>query len=81
MAKELAEAGRSVAVLEEGGYFTSEDFAGPPWERFMRMCRDSGTTVALGKPIILLPLGKAVGGTTVVNSGTCFRTPRAVLDR
>ena len=81
VAKELAEAGRSVAVLEEGAYFTSEDFVGPPWERFMRMCRDSGTTAALGKPIIPLPLGRAVGGTTVVNSGTCFRTPRKVLDR
>ena len=26
-----------------------------------------------------LPLGKCVGGTTVVNSGTCFRTPDDVL--
>jgi choline dehydrogenase-like flavoprotein len=78
-AKELAEAGLSVAILEEGGYFTSDDFDGPPWERFTRFCRDGGMTVALGKPIIPMPLGKAVGGTTLVNSGTCFRTPRNVL--
>ncbi|MCA1726964.1 MAG: GMC family oxidoreductase [Actinobacteria bacterium] len=80
-AKELAEAGLSVTVLEEGGYHTSEEFDGSPWDRFTRLCRDGGMTVALGKPIIPMPLGRAVGGTTLVNSGTCFRTPRSVLDR
>jgi choline dehydrogenase-like flavoprotein len=29
----------------------------------------------------VLPLGRGVGGTTLVNSGTCFRTPARVLDR
>ena len=79
-AKELAEAGLSVAVLEEGPYVTSEAFDAPPWERFTRLCRDGGMTVAVGKPLIPMPLGRAVGGTTLVNSGTCFRTPRKVLD-
>ena len=34
--------------------------------------------MALGNPPIALPLGRAVGGTTVINSGTCFRPPTAV---
>ena len=34
--------------------------------------------MALGNPPIALPLGRAVGGTTVINSGTCFRPPAAV---
>ena len=79
VAKELAEKGLSVVVLEEGGYFTRKDFAGPPWERLQRFYRANATTVALGLPTIPLPLGKAVGGTTLVNSGTCFRTPDRVL--
>jgi len=79
MAKELAEAGLSVVVLEEGAYFTRPDFAGPPWERFQKLYRANGTTVALGLPTIPLPLGKAVGGSTLINSGTCFRTPDRVL--
>jgi choline dehydrogenase-like flavoprotein len=29
----------------------------------------------------VLPLGRGVGGTTLINSGTCFRTPQHVLDR
>ncbi len=28
-----------------------------------------------------LPIGRAVGGTTVVNSGTCYRPPAAVVER
>jgi choline dehydrogenase-like flavoprotein len=81
IAKELAEAGRSVLIIEEGGYFTQDDFHGPPFERVLRTYRDQGTTMAYGRPVIPLPVGKAVGGTTVVNSGTCFRAPDQVLRR
>lgn len=79
VASELARAGLRVLILEEGGYFTQADFVGPPFERVQRMYRNGGATVALGRPTIPLPLGKCVGGTTVVNSGTCFRTPDRVL--
>jgi choline dehydrogenase-like flavoprotein len=80
VAKELAEAGWRVAVVEEGDYFTQDDFHGPLFDRVQRLYRDQGTTMALGWPPIPVPVGKAVGGTTVVNSGTCFRTPAFVLD-
>ena len=79
VARELAEGGLSVVVLEEGGYFTRGDFQGPPFERMLRLYRDGGLTAAAGRGIVPIPLGKAVGGTTVVNSGTCFRPPARVL--
>ena len=79
MARELAEGGLSVVVLEEGAYFTRQDFEGPPFERMLRLYRDGGLTAAVGRSIVPIPLGKAVGGTTVVNSGTCFRPPAHVL--
>ena len=82
VAATLAEAGLDVVVLEEGSHVTAQrDFVGPVFERFQRFCRDNGTTQVLGTPPIPLPLGKVVGGTTVVNSGTCFRAPDRVLDR
>ena len=81
VAKELAEVGLSVIVLEEGALFTRKDFAGPPWDRTRKMYRANGTTMALGRPSIPLPMGRAVGGTTLVNSGTCFRTPDRILER
>jgi choline dehydrogenase-like flavoprotein len=80
VAKELAEAGRSVIVLEEGAYFNKDDFAGPPMHRFQKIARDAGTTQTFSRRPIPLPLGKAVGGSTVINSGTCWRTPDKVLD-
>ncbi len=80
VAKELAQAGLSVIVIEEGGYFTLDDFAGPPMARFQRLARDAGTTQTFSRRPIPLPLGKAVGGTTVINSGTCWRAPDKVLN-
>jgi choline dehydrogenase-like flavoprotein len=81
VAKELAEGGLSVIVLEEGAYFRRSDFQGSPWERMQRLYRNRGLTAALGRSVVPIPLGKCVGGTTVVNSGTCFRTPERVLHR
>jgi len=81
VAKELAEAGYSVVVLEEGGHFTREDFDFSPGKAFTRLYRDASQTVTLGLPAIVVPQGKTVGGTTTINSGTCLRVPRHVLKR
>jgi choline dehydrogenase-like flavoprotein len=79
VAATLAEAGANVLVLEEGSQVSEQDLLGAPFDRFQRFCRDNGMTQVLGRPPIPLPLGKVVGGTTVVNSGTCFRAPERVL--
>ena len=42
--------------------------------------RDAGLTIAEGRPPIPVPVAKVVGGTTVINSGTCFRAPDSVLE-
>ncbi len=80
-ASELARAGWRVVVLEEGGYFTGEDLRGDVRFAFDRLYRDGGLTGTLGRPPIVVPLGRCVGGTTTVNSGTCYRTPDFVLSR
>lgn len=78
----LAERGLNVIVVEEGAQVSAEqDFVGPPFERFQRFCRDNATTQAWGTPPIPMPIGKVVGGTTVVNCGTCFRAPSQILTR
>src|SRR5260221_2475570 len=79
-AKELAEAGLKVIVLEEGEHFDRRDFIGPPPERLRRFYRGNGLTFTIGVPTISLPIGRGVGGSTLINSGTCFRTPEFVLD-
>nr|WP_317633588.1 GMC family oxidoreductase N-terminal domain-containing protein [Streptomyces sp. HUAS 14-6] len=81
-ARTLARAGLDVVVLEEGRHHSTESFGRrPPLDRFTELYRDGGATIALGRPPLLLPVGRAVGGTTVVNSGTCYRTPDHVLTR
>jgi len=81
IAKELAEGGMRVIVLEEGDWWSTDQFAARPRDMLPKLYRDGGQTVTLGVPALVLPVGKAVGGTTVVNSGTCFRTPACVLER
>jgi choline dehydrogenase-like flavoprotein len=78
-ARALARAGLDTVIVEEGERWSVERIRGShPLDRFAGIYRDGGTTMALGNPPIALPLGRAVGGTTVINSGTCFRPPAAV---
>jgi choline dehydrogenase-like flavoprotein len=77
----LAEAGRRVAVLEEGALHEPAAMTARPRDMMARLYRDGGQLATIGEPPIVLPLGRGIGGTTLVNSGTCFRTPQRVLDR
>jgi choline dehydrogenase-like flavoprotein len=79
-AKELAEAGLRVVVLEEGDWHPPESLTARPRDMLVELYRDAGQIATVGTPPIVLPLGRAVGGTTLVNSGTCFRTPDHVLE-
>ncbi len=81
VAKELAEAGYRVVVIEEGEYFKRQDFDFHASRALTRFYRDAGQSVTLGLPFVLLLQGMTVGGTTTVNSGTCLRLPRHVLKR
>jgi choline dehydrogenase-like flavoprotein len=80
VAKELAEGGMRVAVLEEGERLTTDDFTARPRDMTSRLYRDAGQIATVGNVPVVLPLGSAIGGSTLINSGTCFRTPAAVLE-
>jgi choline dehydrogenase-like flavoprotein len=80
VARELAERGRDVALVEEGAFLTGRDFTGNPREMIDLLYRNRGLTGTLGRPMIPIPLGRCVGGTTTINSGTCYRAPEYVLD-
>jgi choline dehydrogenase-like flavoprotein len=80
VAKELAEAGLTVAMLEEGEHHVTDDYTARPREMSALLYRDGGQIATIGVPPILLPLGRTVGGSSHVNSATCFRTPASVLD-
>jgi choline dehydrogenase-like flavoprotein len=81
IAKELAEGGLSVVMLEEGEYVTSREFTARPRDDSARHYRDAAMVATLGNVPVLIPLGRAVGGTTLMNSATCYRTPPALLEQ
>lgn len=80
VARTLARAGLATVVVEEGRRFGVAEFREDhPLDRFASLYRDAGATAAFGRPPIVVPIGRGVGGTTLVNSGTCYRTPTDVL--
>ncbi len=80
-AYELASRGRAVLLLEEGDLHRRDSFVGRTQPMVKRLYRDQGVTVALGNAGIPVFAGRAVGGTTIINSGTCYRTPESVFRR
>ena len=76
----LAEAGLDVIVLEAGESYDRNSYPSDPLEAIASLYRDGGLTIAEGRPPIPVPVARTVGGTTVVNSGTCFRAPEPVLE-
>src|SRR5215218_6021914 len=79
-AAELAAAGLDVVVLEAGKHYNRDNYPSDRLEAIAALYRDGGLTIAEGRRPIPIPVAKAVGGTTVINSGTCFRAPDAVLE-
>ncbi|MBS1846151.1 MAG: GMC family oxidoreductase N-terminal domain-containing protein [Actinobacteria bacterium] len=75
----LAEAGLDAIVLEAGAHYERGTYPADRLDAIKGLYRGAGLTVAAGRPPIVVPVGRVVGGTTVVNSGTCFRAPEAVL--
>jgi len=78
--RELAEAGLAVVFVEEGAYVDRTQFTGRPFQMQQKLYRRGGSTFSVGNVGIPIPLGQTVGGSTTVNSGTCFRAPARILD-
>jgi choline dehydrogenase-like flavoprotein len=78
-AASLAAAGRSVAVLEEGRSWQPSQFRPTADWAFKHLYAGRGTRTAQGNCVIPMPGGRGVGGSTLINSAICFRTPAPVL--
>jgi choline dehydrogenase-like flavoprotein len=81
VAKELAERGVAVLLVEEGEYHRRGDFSRRSIPATQMLYRDAGITGVVGNCVIPIPLGRTVGGSTTINSGTCFRVPEWILER
>jgi hypothetical protein len=81
VAQELAERGHAVLLVEAGRYFRRHDFSG----RFLDAATSSywwrPHNLALGNTLIPITTGRTVGGSTTINTATCFRPPPYVHQR
>ncbi len=75
-AHELASRGIAVVLVEAGDYYHRGNFDGKYFDAFNHLYK---FYPALGNGLVSVMAGQAVGGTTLINSGTCFRTPDKVL--
>ncbi len=78
-ALELARAGRSVLVLEEGP--RGAPYGRPPTEAMASLYRSRGMTPIIGRVPVGFVEGACLGGSTEINSGFWHRTPREALSR
>ncbi len=74
----LAEAGLDVVVLEKGQYYDDRDFDGGELSGLSRLYASGPAGTAEGQLSMLA--GECLGGGTVVNFSTCFRTPDHVRE-
>lgn len=81
VAKELAEAGRDVVLLEEGPPLGRDDFVQEAGESMQRTLREGGTRAARGNPITPTMQAIALGGGSLINSAICARPPDWIFDK
>src|SRR5713101_7301030 len=79
VAGELAMAGKSVIVLEKGGYNNESNFTLQEAQATPELYLKRGTLTTKDLGVIVLA-GSTLGGGTVVNWMTSFRTPREILE-
>jgi long-chain-alcohol oxidase len=70
----LAAAGKDVIVVEAGGYYDDADFDGAELGGYQRLYTEGGAAATADHSVGLLA-GECLGGGTVVNYTTSFRTP------
>lgn len=79
IAQILAEAGLEVVVLEEGPYIPQTEYGRfRPTETIRKMGREAGTTPVFSvgdTPVLSVMAGRAVGGSSILTGGVCFRIP------
>jgi choline dehydrogenase-like flavoprotein len=80
-ARVLADAGRTVVMLEEGPNLPMRERPRELLPAMRDVFRDLGTTVAQGPAPMPILQARVVGGSTTINSGIIWRLPEAIRTR
>jgi choline dehydrogenase-like flavoprotein len=80
-ASELAKAGWSVVILEEGHRYEPRQFPANYGWAVNHIYADKGSRYVEADTFYPMPGGKGVGGSTLINSAICYRAPDVILNR
>jgi choline dehydrogenase-like flavoprotein len=75
----FARAGRSVALVEAGAWREPEDYPHTAYASMRDMMDDWGQSVTMGRALWPVVQARTMGGTTVINSAICVRTPSDIF--
>ena len=79
LAKELAESGRSVILIERGGYYEGKDMNQREVDMMPLLWKNAGFNFADNLRIAIAQ-GCCLGGSTVINDAVCFDVPQKVRE-
>lgn len=76
----LARGGAKVAIVEAGPWRDPSDYPSSSKGALRDLMDDWGATITKGRALWPVVQARAVGGTTVINSAICVRTPGDIFD-
>ena len=80
LAKKFCDAGRSVVLLEKGGYFEGEDMNQRDEDMLPLLWKNSGANFTEDLRIAIAQ-GSCLGGSTIINDAVCFEIPDIVREQ
>jgi choline dehydrogenase-like flavoprotein len=75
----LARGGGNVALIEAGAWRDPNDYPSSTYGAMRDLFDEWGTTIARGRAYWPIVQARTVGGTTVINSAICVRTPADIF--
>ena len=78
IAEKLAASGKSVVLLEKGGYYDGESMNQREDDMIGQLWKNSGANFTSNLKIAIAQ-GSCLGGSTVINDAVCFRIPDIVI--
>ena len=80
IAQKLSAAGKSVVLLEKGGYYDGESMNQRESDMISLLWKNSGANFTSNLKIAIAQ-GSCLGGSTVINDAVCFRIPDLVMQQ
>ena len=80
LAEKFTAAGKSVVLLEKGGYYDGESMNQQENDMISLLWKNSGANFTSNLKIAIAQ-GSCLGGSTVINDAVCFRIPELVIQQ